>query len=76
MDNWLQGNTAKINKKPQYELKMNFLLNHILACMQYTHAGMQSHALFNRTHTHTQTITVIQAQICVTAEQGSFMEVK
>lgn len=38
-----------------------------LACMQYTHAGMQVHALSNVQNTHKHTL--IQAQVCLTAKQ-------
>lgn len=42
----------QINQEPQFESNLNFTSTaHILTCMQYTHVGMQPHALYGR-HMH------------------------
>lgn len=51
--------------QPRTSLSNSFTL----ACMQYTHAGMQVHALSSVQNTHKHTHTLIQAQVCLTAKQ-------
>lgn len=69
-------------KKPQYESWPSNA--RIIACMQYTHAGMQSHALAfslslfltSRTHTHTGTHAHTQELFCFIIEQRWYAEVE